>query len=236
MSATNYKVFHWGNPVGKGATSPYHVAVLGVAKASNPNMPRTVANELICADLGRAIRLPIPPSFIVMKENVPYHVSLNFYLAGESLPDADPSAVAAAHPDLCCGIVLFDSWICNGDRNNGNIAFDAITSRVMLFDHSHAFMHGADWRPYLDKQRGTLNVHPLAAHMTSGAAFAHWNDRIAQVPEYFIREAVEHGADSGMSQDDKKFCADFLIERRDQLMDLVEATKANFPKIPAGSW
>jgi hypothetical protein len=235
MPAVGYQLHHWGNKVNKGATTPYHVAVMGIAKTAIPHIPRVVANELICADLGRAIRLPIPPSFLVYKDSVPYHVSLNFSLAGESLPDIDPAVVAAAQQDLCCGIILFDNWICNGDRNTGNVAFDATTKRVMLFDHSHAFMSSINWRQTFEEQiqLPTFFGHVFAPFAESADLLVRWFDRIMAVPEFYIREAVGHGADPGMTPDDSAFVADFLLDRRKRLMDIVTAAKAAFPKMAA---
>jgi hypothetical protein len=47
--------------------------------------------------------LPIPPSFLIEKEGKPHHVSLNFNLAGQSLPPVDAAAMVSAHPKLAVG-------------------------------------------------------------------------------------------------------------------------------------
>ena len=85
-----------------------HVGVAGLAKGANQDQPFAVANELVCGNLAQAIRLPIPPGFIVDWEGQPYYVSLNFNLAGEDLPPADIVNLVARKADLACGIVLFD--------------------------------------------------------------------------------------------------------------------------------
>jgi hypothetical protein len=214
--------------------SPVRVAVAGVGKPSNAANPNAIANELICGDLGRILRLPIPPGFIVYKEAEPYHVSLNFYLAGEDLPRADAASLVAEHPKLACGIVAFDIWVCNGDRHAKNIAFDQSTKRVNLFDHSHAFMHGAQGRKHLEGQAGSLGIlphHCLVPQIANGDHFGYWIDRIERIPEFYIRDSIRECMAIGMTSDDADFCTGFLLDRRTQLTTLLDANKASFPKL-----
>src|SRR5438128_655766 len=138
MPATSYKIWAMGAAVGQGAMASLHVGVAGVAKAANAGEPYAVASELICGYLARAVLLPIPPGFIIENAGVKHHVSLNFNLAGQALPPANAAAIVANHPSLAWGIVLFDVWVLNGDRHNGNIAYDQPSNRVQIFDHSHA--------------------------------------------------------------------------------------------------
>lgn len=239
MPVANYKVFQWGNPVGRGVMSSLYVAVSGVAKAATGAMPMTVVNELICADLGRAVKLPVPPSFLVHHgDGKPYHVSLNFHLAGEDLPPADAAAVVADHPSLAAGIVLFDSWICNGDRHRGNLAYDKVSKRVTLFDHSHSFLTGAG-KQRLEQAAGQLAIggHCVARELTQVDGFRTWHTRIMAVPDFYIREAVEQTVGVGpMEADIAAFAAEYLLDRRRRLLDLVDANRAHFPKIQEAQW
>jgi hypothetical protein len=103
-----------GAPVDSGATQSFHVGVAGVAKGNAAGLPFVVTNELLCGHLARVLLPPVPPGFIIDHNGTPHYVSLNFNLAGEDLPPADPGAIANARPDLACGIVLFDIWMVNG--------------------------------------------------------------------------------------------------------------------------
>jgi hypothetical protein len=94
MPATRYKIWSIGSPVGEGAMQSMHVGVAGLAKCALPAQPYAVVNELICGHLAHALLLPIPPGFIIEHEDKPYHVSLNFNLAGEDLPPVDAASGA----------------------------------------------------------------------------------------------------------------------------------------------
>ena len=121
-------------------TAPNFVGIAGVAKRANAEHPRVLANELICNRLAHALLLPCPPGATLDRDGVPYFFSLDFNLAGESLPPADPSEIVEKYPRLSWGITLFDALVMNHDRHDKNIAYDADTSRLQIFDHSHAFL------------------------------------------------------------------------------------------------
>ncbi len=239
MPVANYKVFQWGNPVGRGVMGSRYVAVSGVAKAATDAMPMAVVNELICADLARAVKLPVPPSFLVHNgDGTPYHVSLNFYLAGEDLPPADAGAVVADLPAFAAGIVLFDAWVCNEDRHPSNLAYDRPSRRVTLFDHSHSFLTG-DWPQRLERVKSELAIgnHCIARELTRVDGFSAWHKRIMAVPEFYIKEAVAQAVGIGpMDAHVAAFAAGYLLDRRDRLLDLVDAHRAVFPKINEAQW
>jgi HipA-like protein len=239
VPVANYKVFQWGNPIGRGVTSSLYVAVSGVAKAASATLPATVVNELICADLARAIRLPVPPSFLVYNSSGdPYHVSLNFHLAGEDLPPADAAAVVSEHPDLACGIVLFDAWICNKDRHPGNLAYDKVTKRATVFDHSHCFLANGG-KVGLEGLTGDLAIgkHCLAPYLIETSGFMSWRARIMAVPEFYIRDAVVQTVGIGpMTADIAGFAVDYLLDRRSHLASLVQANQGVFPNIKGQQW
>ena len=176
----------------------------------------------------------MPPGFLIDKGGGPHHVSLNFNLAGQDLPPADAAAIVAAHAELAWGIVLFDAWVVNFDRHAGNIAFDATTNKVQVFDHSHAFCH-ANLEAHLNAQVNSLGIggHCLAAEIMSASGFDTWLHRIASVPDYYIREVVESARAAGLPADKVTFCANFLLNRRNNLRNLVIANRAVFGKLPA---
>jgi hypothetical protein len=106
VPGTHYKVWAKGPRTGIGVTDSLHIGIAGVAKAASPGLPFSVANELICGHLARAILLPVPPGFIIEDGGIPHHVSLNFNLAGHNLPPADAAAVVANHSRLATGILV----------------------------------------------------------------------------------------------------------------------------------
>jgi hypothetical protein len=220
-----------------GATAPLHVGVAGIAKTNAPH-PTVVANELVCNRLASALLLPTPPGFLIHHNDSPYYVSLNFNLAGHSLPPADPAAVAAVKPDLSWGIVLFDIWVLNDDRHPQNMSHDTTTNAVHIFDHSHALF--AKNRDHLNNSANALGFggECLAPRIGTLAGLDHWCARFAALPEFFIRTVVEDIAEPqfGVTSEDATFYANWLIDRRGRLKDLVLAHRTSFPGILPPVW
>lgn len=235
MPATRYKIWHVGGPVGRGAMSSIHVATAGVAKAAGEGMPYAVANELICSQLARTVLLPVPPGFLIERDGIPYHVSLNFNLSGEDLPPADAAMVAQKHPQLACGIILFDMWILNPDRHNGNLAYDQSRDAVEVFDHSHAFYTSPAAMDALRNQTA-IGGHCLAAEITQLAGMVYWAERVKLVPAFFIKEVVQSAASVGLPADHVDFCAQYLLERQSRLLDIARANRVNSPKVQPNLW
>lgn len=236
VPATHYKVAAKGGPVGKGVTGSVFVSVHGIAKSGSTQYPTLVANELVCSRLASALLLPVPPGFLIKLENVLNFVSLDFNLAGQSLPPADGSAVVQAFPELSWGIILFDMWVLNGDRHNGNLSYDTVANKVQLFDHSHAlFAHGN----FQNVATATaIGGHCLAAEMTSLDGLKEWHSHILALPERFVRSVVgDVAADEfGVTTAGAQECADFLIARRVNLINIAKANAGTFPKVPAAKW
>lgn len=241
MPVNRYKVKSWGNRVGRGATNPVHVFVAGVAKTASEQNPNAVGNELLCNTLAHAVRLPAPPGFLIDDEDgEPYFATLNFLLTGEDLPPADAAALVAAHPSLAWGIVLFDVWVVNGDRHRQNIAYDQDTGRVLIFDHSHAFLRGTDGRQVLERQEEELGIsnHCLAGEICSLNGFDDWVERIEGIPEFLICETMgDIGELSDLGEEDVDWCTSYLLKRRARLHEIVmQHSEQAFPKLELDLW
>ena len=231
MPATRYKIWQVGLPVGAGATGAMHVGVAGIAKPNSAALPLVVANEYVCHALARAILLPIPPGFIIDLNSEPHYVSLDFNLAGMALPPADAALIATSHPELAAGIVLFDVWVANGDRHTQNIHFDQTSDRVEIFDHSHVSFSNEAASLAMMANQLAIGGHCLASELRSVAGMAFWNERINQVPEFYIRAAVEAAIDIGLPADRVGSSLDFLLQRRPRLLDLMKDNRGAFPRI-----
>lgn len=234
MPATTYRVMSFGAAVGEGIHGARHVAVAGIAKASTPDFPTHVANELIAGDLGRALRLPIPPGFIVRHDDdgTPYHVSLNFSLTGEALPPVDPASVAAYEPALSCGVVLFDLWVVNIDRNTKNMAWDEDSRTLQLFDHGSSLTCDSDDDGRLQSpgDKHLIAEHILTPEIRQTTGFEEWATHIKALPESYIVGAVQSAVGLGLETKDAGPLTEFLLERRNGLMDIVRAHRAAFVK------
>ena len=236
MPTKEYKVWAWGSPVGIGVTGANYVGIAGVAKRASDEDPRIVANEIVCNSLARALHLPCPPGATLDREGIPYFFSLDFNLAGEALPPADPVAIVTHFPRLSWGIVLFDALIMNFDRHEENIAFDTDTNRLQIFDHSHAFLHAGklDVSETLASHDGQLCIgrHCLAAELCELDGLDLWAMRISQIPDFFIEDTISSVTDLGLPLTHKSDCIQFLKKRRLEIGEIVEKHKDQFPKLP----
>lgn len=235
MSASTYKIWAVGNPVGNGISGSYHVGMASVGKKANANEPNIVINELLCNLIARALCLPCPPGALANNGGENYFCSLNFNLAGQALPPVSPSVLVSKFPELCWGIVLFDIFVMNPDRHANNLSYDQTTGAVQIFDHSRAFL---PVKATIDSQiadnTGKLGFtcNCLKNELSSMNGFDFWVERIKLLPSYVIEEAVKEISDIGFPVDKVSLTVDFLKTRRDSIDGLVTSNIAEFPKLP----
>lgn len=238
MPATRYKLWQKGSAVGSGVTGAFHVAMAGIAKCSCAGMPYTVANELICGYLARAVLLPMPPGFIMEDQGVPYYVSMNFNLAGQDLPPANPKKITDRNPSLSWGIILFDALIANFDRHDQNIFYDSVSGKVQIFDHSHAFITGHDTDSAInefERRRTSAGIgeHCLARTISTLDGLEEWAARFRSIPEFYIRDVVKSAKTVGFSDDLAKYATKILMDRKENLLELVLSNRSRFPSLAA---
>jgi hypothetical protein len=193
MSASKYKIWAIGAPVDDGVSGSIHAGMATVAKKANANEPNIVINELFCNLLARGLFLPCPPGALMENAGDDYFCSLNFNLAGQSLPPSPIPTVVANCPELCWGILLFDVLVMNPDRHNKNLSYDRTSHRIQIFDHSRAFL---PLKTTIDSaiadNTGTLGFrgHCLKNEISSMDGFDFWVQRIRAMPDYFIEETI----------------------------------------------
>ncbi len=134
--------------LGIGVAGSSHVSTSAVAKCNGNNAPYCVPNELIASEIGRFLRLPLPPAGILDVPKPPaampqrhWFASLDFNLVGNALPPVECARCVAELPDLSAGLLLFDILIGNCDRHPGNFSVDFLAvngPQMNIFDHSHA--------------------------------------------------------------------------------------------------
>ena len=235
MPVTNYKVWGWGKPLGIGVTGASEVGIAGVAKKGTLTEPHIVANEVVCNALAHSLLLPCPPGATLDKAGETWFFSLDFNVAGHSLPPIIAGDIVADFPRLSWGIILFDSLVLNHDRHDRNISHDTSTNVVQIFDHSHAFIRttgdvSATLAYSADKL--CIGAHCLATEICDTDGMDNWLDRISQIPDYFIEGIVDQAAFVGLPPDKSDECKRFLKHRRSNLRTIVQANMASFPKLP----
>ena len=228
----------WGTPVGVGASQSIHIHLAAIAKGNLPQAQFCVANEIVAAEIGRRLRLPIPPCCVVVDANgKPNFCSLNFNLTGNSLPPIIPVNFAATFPDALADILVFDSYICNTDRHVQNLTMDpGPPPRYNLFDHSHALLGGSGvmGTGRLTAMQNSLAIagnHCLIQQIKEDRSFGRMLERIESLEEYFLTDLVGSMADYGLNAQEVNNLTDFLVNRKSMIRDLIKNTKTAFPGI-----
>ena len=119
--------------------------------------PMPVVAELLCAVIGRALRLPVPEPFIVVLEpgvmpesRMLHHDRRQLAFASRDVggstfsqllrADSAAARTMLAQWEHLIPVATFDEWMANRDRNLGNILF--VANVLWLIDHAEAF-HGS---------------------------------------------------------------------------------------------
>lgn len=246
MPGRRYRIVTVGPEVGQGVTKSHYVNVSTVAKQNGGDAPYCMPNELICAEIGQFLRLPIPPFAIVSESDPkaePWFASLDFNLGGGTLPPIDPEQCMEMLPELSTGVLLFDILITNSDRHRGNLSMDtnATPAQMTVYDHSHAFLgreagQAVSRLSHMQQRLGVTgppgttggNRHCFLDLVTSTKYFDKWIDRIAKIPHFLIEEVCQEASNLGISTQEAEQAEQSLKYRRDNFIQIVSDHKADF--------
>jgi hypothetical protein len=235
-----YHVSAWGQPVGIGATQAVHAQVSAICKKNGAQTPYWVANELVAVELGRILRLPIPPGFIILDTNqTAYYASLNFNLTGVALPPIIPANFITSFHGEIGAILVFDIFIANLDRHPGNLSADynGNPPSYNLFDHSHCLLgSGAPGTGVASLTAAANSIviapnHALIGGIQNEALLVQAVERVESIPDYFIPSVVREAAQYGLTPVEENELSTFLQQRRNQLRHLIASNKAAFPGV-----
>jgi len=239
-----YRAISFGLQLG-GVAGSYQATISAVAKTNGPNVPYCIPNELICAELGRILGLPVPPAGIIHSSGGLanyWFASLDFNLTGNSLPPVDAQACIQQLPDLSTGLLLFDILIANCDRHPANFSVDFSQAQpcMSVFDHGHALFgysaqHGVarlrDLRDRLAVSGGSHirgNRHCLLDNISTDIHMSKWLDRIRAIPTYFLEDLCQSASGLGINDAEAHEALDFLKHRRDTIKDIVHSHHHEF--------
>ena len=212
--------------------------------------PFAIANEMISAEIGRFLRLPIPPFSIVQTQIVSSPVmfaTLDFNYEQDPLPPIDAQVCVAALPRICTGVLLFDILIANHDRHDENIVVDSNRrpKRMRIFDHELALFGGfedeAKGIDRLDKLWNRLgitggpttrgNEHCILTVIDTPQYFDEWIGRIVDIPDWFLKEICESTVGLGVDQKQAKAAREFLVYRKKNLRTIIDGHRSAFAAI-----
>jgi hypothetical protein len=248
MPILTHKLLREASPLGQGVTGAFHVQLQGVAKINGSGAPYCLANEVVCAELGRVLGLPVPPCTLIDLPAKPptrpvaqkAFASLDFNLEGVQLPPVDPAACVRLLPDLCVGVVLFDVLILNTDRHRGNLSLNTTGhTRLTVFDHSHALLgntagggvrrlaEAAD-RLVVDGVLFGGNPQCLLVALSDDRHFDRWLSRIEAIPEFVIDDLAGVAKELGCSDDEGDSLAKFLKARKSNIRKIIRNNQTAF--------
>jgi len=133
------------------------------------------------------------------------------------------------------GLAVFDCWIANSDRHNGNIAYSRNNLPIAAFDHERALLGHEAGKGIARLQ--DINGKPhfmgcLLPFLRAAKDIRTWIDRFAAIPEEMLQElcrAVQ--LPGGITQDEAAAAARFLCDRKKALLQVVEAGKQHLPNV-----
>ena len=208
--------------------------------------PYLIRNEIIAAKLGTFIGLPIPPCAVMHSvDGTFWFSSIYFNFDEEELPKVLPDVIWKELPYWLSGVTLFDIFIANGDRHDENLVVDDVLKpkALRVFDHDQSLFGGATGQPRgierlehcktllgLDNDTGGMR-NDFIGEITESKHFNKWLNRIGDIPEWFIKDAVDSTRPYGTTKEEAQACKEFLIDRRKQLGRIVMDNKHYFLSI-----
>ncbi len=190
MPYTSYRLYQQSNQlkdtsrVGLGILH-VDVALWAVAKHSSKN--RFVCfNEMLALELGGILDLPLANGFVISGISIAGNDTptshLNFWSSmsvGEDLPPADCELMLIERPSDAFGILVFDAWIANNDRNETNLSFNSLKKDVLAFDHEQAICNqtGSHFLRSQQKSLSCLEGHAIGYHFSDSTELFHGSTR-----------------------------------------------------------
>lgn len=205
--------------------------------------PYAVYNEFICGEIGRFMRLPIPPFCLTHHETAdgkaPLFSSLDFAGSRAELPAVLAAPCVEKMPLTCAGVLALDIFIANCDRHDENLVVDDVTNprQMHVFDHGNALLGGnsdfggATGAARLEECRDRLGVtggavsggipHVFLPLIRNGKDLFYWVQRIREIPNWFIRDICRETRGHGLSRALADSCEEFLLHRRKNLSTII---------------
>jgi hypothetical protein len=224
------------------------VTAEGIGK-TNDQHQYIVTNEYVAGEIGRFLGLPVPPSYVVTTDaGKPVFISMNFNPRGADLPPIIPSMLVQLFPEEAAGILMFDAFIGNLDRHNGNLAIDIATRQLAVYDHSHALLGPL---PSMGAQRlsnlntaGSLGIHNypepaghagnrhcLLDEVSDASHIGAWLDKIEGIPDYFLTRLSDESVKLGLTPPERDALKRYLTHRKRNLRAMVQGQKQEFKKV-----
>jgi len=246
MTFTKYRLYQQSHQlknsskIGLGI-SHVDLAIWTVAKHTIRN-PYMAFNEALSFELGRMIGIPIVSGFVIsgltVKNNEEINASSLFWASisiGEDLPPAEGHDVLVGSPDNAYGLVVFDAWILNNDRNEGNLTYDNSSKSLLAFDHEQAICNTLGPGNLRDNRKSLkcLETHAVAYCLTNLYPLVAWLEKVQEIAPEAIWIAVKNHSDLLPDKTEFEEIANELIIRQKLLPWLFYQNQENKDLFPS---
>lgn len=206
-----------------------------------PEHPTVGANEWIAAQLAVALGLPVLDHRLVAMGG-----RLFFASAWMQKPTFSPALDAelfrrCQNRDRAYGVVVFDSWLINQDRHGNNLLVRHSRNGehlLMLNDHSHLLVSplgptkAEDLLASLADPPGRFVRLPFIRDgITDPSQLRAALDQIEGLSDAEVQSAVNSTPQELLSSAEQEIYADFLLQRRDCLREVLHNGSAAFPNL-----
>jgi hypothetical protein len=217
--------------------------LIGYLKPLNPNaqVPRA-AYEKIASDLAYEARISVPPVVLYRRQDPaagqPTEVAIslvwgrssewgdlfNIGAADGGIP-ASPPALHKLVRNLfasTCGVVAFDTWLRNSDRNNARnavVAYDVGegAGTMLYLDFSYTMDHDRHWSNGNHRTFERVNIPPFFAACLDRERVREAAERIAAMPDELVADIVRRVPDDFLAIDARERLVQCLVCRKAQL-------------------
>ncbi|QDY64850.1 hypothetical protein FQA45_00165 [Glutamicibacter halophytocola] len=199
-------------------------------KAQRVTGLRLVLHEYLAARLANFAGVPVPFGDITsLPENREAWVSGITSRDGKVLPPPNLVTLVNSERYALSGILVFDQWIFNGDRDAKNLVWNNDIG-LWAIDHELAFCgdREADANDWLDENHDlTLRYKHLSDLGLNDADFKPWTDHIWAQGSTYAERAVESARKRGLgTHASLKPYKEFLVDRASNIRTLMSQSLA----------
>lgn len=216
-----------------------------------PQHPYVAVDEYVAARLADGLGLPVLDYRFVDMAGDLFFASA-YMTQGTFYPQLDDQRFRRCANCSCVyEMIVFDTWICNGDRHLGNLlarlnpptqaAHSAANLQLLLNDHSHCLIC-----PGEDANALAVRLTTPASQYVSPIPFVRDEitdmsrlrtavAKIEQLNDEYICMVVRCIPEVLLKSGDRDMIAEFLFERRKHLRALIDADRGCFSKLGGGT-
>lgn len=212
---------------------------------NNPQGTKQLVNDYIASRLAQYLSLPVPectqiaidqPFIDKIPEWENYQFSPGVQFASLYIKKAKkirehfPPVTSVVNADVLPGIIVFDHWLSNDDRNRNNLLLERQEPdlyRVVMIDHGNCFPGGINWTlDSLEGQPNPIKLRPvhkwILSMMEDSNKLFEFIYAVHRLPVNLLYETIQSLPDDwNISTYEKEALLIHLLRGRQVLEDLV---------------